>query len=248
VSHPSEEVTAVLEAAVESDPRVREEYVRLIGGDRHPVVLVGVVHDHPASVHRVEAVVDAVDPATVAVELPDLVVPGSGSQQGGDAGGEMAAAVRAAGEADVVGVDVPGRGAARAAVAELRDQDVSPGAALRALRSGGRLAWRAALGRLARAGVPGVPSTGDLERTQQYDLAPDAPPATQADHEADHLQASATLLRAFEPPAAVRLLDAIRERYMATRLRCHRTDGPVVAVVGYGHLDAVEAGLERESV
>jgi hypothetical protein len=45
-------------------------------GDEHAarVVLVGVVHDHPASVYRAGHVVDRVAPDAVAVELPGLAL------------------------------------------------------------------------------------------------------------------------------------------------------------------------------
>lgn len=236
-----------LDAVLDSDPRVSDEYVRLTGTADHPVVLVGVVHDHPASSHRVRAVIDAVAPDTVALELPSIMVPvlEAASKDADPVGGEMTAAIEAAESTPVVGIDLPGRGAGRALVTELRRRDASWRTVGRSLRVMGRLVAHSVLGRLAHAGVPGTPSLADLEFGHEYDLPANAAPREQAEHEAAHLRRSTTLLRAFEPPRATRILDAVRERQMAGRLRSLGERGSVVAVVGYSHLSGIERGLEK---
>ncbi|MFC3476464.1 hypothetical protein [Halobacterium litoreum] len=233
------------------DPRVSGEYVRVVeAGDGEPVVLVGVVHDHPASVHRAEAVVDALAPDVVALETPDALVSlfeQYAADDGEDAGGELSAAVRAAEtDASVVGVDVPGRRALGTLASTLRDADASLRTVARTLHGFGRLAVHTARGRLQAAGVP-ADWVGAVEHTQEYDCPSDATPTEQASHESGHVRRSTTLLRAFEPPAATRLLDAARERYMAGRLADLRADSLVVAVVGFSHLDGVEAGLAGDA-
>lgn len=248
----SESTTAVgkrLDAVIESDPRISEEYIRLIERTDTPVVLVGVVHDHPASIYRVEAVIEEVSPATVGIELPSLLVPvfEQHVDEGADIGGEMTAAITAAESASVVGIDVPGPGFIRALCAELLKEPADTGAIVRTLRETWRLTSNAVLARLAHEGVPGLPTVSDLEFGHEYDLPERPSPERQAEHEAKHVRRSTTLLRTFEPPAATRLVDQIRERHMARRLRELAVDGPLVGVVGHGHLDEIQAVLEEKS-
>lgn len=238
-----------LDDIIESDPRISEEYVRLVERPDTSVVLVGVVHDHPASIHRVETVIEAVSPTTVGIELPSLLVPVFEQHvaDGADVGGEMAAAIRAANSTAVVGIDVPGPGFLRALGAELRREGPGTGATIPALRETWRLTANAVLARLAHEGLPRLPTVSDLEFGHEYDLPARAPPEVQAEHEATHVRRSTTLLRTFEPPAATRVVDQIRERHMARRLRDLDGDGPLVGVVGHGHLDSIQAALEEKS-
>lgn len=237
----------VLDDANSDDPRLTPEYVRVIddaGGD--PVVLVGVVHDHPASVYRTRTVVDAVDPDVVALETPAALTSlfeTYAESPGVDAGGEMTAAVSAAESATVVGVDVPDRRSTGALASAIRNTDASPRTVARTVHGFGRLVVHTARGWLHAAGVPerlvGEPSGV----TQDYDCPPDATPRAQAAHESDHVRRTTTLLRSFDPPPATRILDDAREAYMARRIAELRTDGPVVAVLGFSHLDAVASKL-----
>jgi hypothetical protein len=55
-----------------ADPRLESAYLTTLDGGA--VTLVGVVHDHPASVARVRAVVARRRPDVVALELPPLAV------------------------------------------------------------------------------------------------------------------------------------------------------------------------------
>ncbi|WP_336035058.1 hypothetical protein [Halobacterium yunchengense] len=231
------------------DPRLAPKYVRVVdSGAAAPVVLVGVVHDHPASVYRARTVVDAVAPGAVALELPDALVDlfATYAERGDGVGGEMAAAVDAAGDATVVGIDAPNPGSLRALAAEARAADASPRDVARTVREFGRLAAETARGWLAAAGVPGEWVDGVPGGAQTFDCSAGDAPADQAAHEAAHVRRSTSLLRSFEVPAAARLLDAARERYMAERLAALGGQSAVVAVVGYSHLDAVADALAGE--
>ncbi|MFC6730282.1 hypothetical protein ACFQDG_16645, partial [Natronoarchaeum mannanilyticum] len=110
------------------DPRLDAEHVRRVPGARD-VFVVGVVHDHPASVHRVRSLVDAVAPDVVAVELPELAVPlyrayVENPDQSVDRGGEIADAIDAADGAEIAGIDAPSGRFLRALVRESRSEDV----------------------------------------------------------------------------------------------------------------------------
>lgn len=242
------EIDRRLAAACESDPRVNEKYVHHIDVTDPEIVLVGVVHDHPASIHRVEAIIDVLEPGTVAVELPDLLVSSFAAavETGDGVGGEMATAIRAADTTPVVGIDVPSRGTASSLATVLSAHRPGFTTTLRTLRSIGKMFGHAALGRLAHLGVPGLPAIRDLEHKQVYDIPDAAPAGVQAEHEATHLGRGTTLLRAFEPPPATRLMDAVREQHMADRLGTINGEDPVVAVVGYSHLDGIAAVLQKE--
>lgn len=241
------EIDERLAATYATDPRVSEEYVRHVTTDAGPIVLVGVVHDHPSSIYRVEAIIDEMDPGLVAVELPDLLVPSFAAaiEAGDSVGGEMSAAIRAS-HAPVLGIDLPSWSAGSAVVAAISANDPGLSTITRTIRSIGRMLGHTALGRLASLGVPGLPTIRDLEHNHVYDIPDDASPAVQADHEATHLDRSTTLLRAFEPPPATRLMDAIREQHMADKLWTMRQEESIVAVVGYSHLDGIVAALRDE--
>ncbi|WP_232702068.1 hypothetical protein [Halobacterium wangiae] len=234
-----------------ADPRLDEQYVRVIpaaDGD-HPVVVVGVAHDHPASVYRARTVAAELEPGTLALELPNVLVGlfESYAAAGGDEGGEMAGAIDATTADEIVGVDVPGRRSVGTLLSELRAADPDLDTAARAVYGFGRFVTHTALGRLREAGVPDRWVGSGFERTRTYDCAPSASPDEQAAHESAHLKRSSTLLRAFDPPQATRILDATRERFMGRRLAALRKESSVVAVVGYGHLDGIEAAVRADS-
>jgi len=225
------------------DPRLDGQYVRVIDATPEPVVLVGVVHDHPASVYRARRVVDALDPGVVALEAPNAVTPAfeaTAREADGATGGEMAAAVSAAGDADVVGVDAPGSGTLRSLAAVLAEERPSASAVAGTLRNLGRIGVHAARGRLRAAGVPERWLGGEFDRSQRYDCTANDPASEQASHEATELDRSTSLLRAFDPPPATRVLDAVRERQMGRRVGSLAVEDLVVAVVGFSHLDGVE--------
>jgi len=65
----------------------------------------------------------------------------------------------------------------------------------------------------------------------------------QAEDERACIDRANSMLSAFETPAAAAVRTTARERYMADRLTDLRAAGPVVAVVGMAHLDAVAGRL-----
>jgi hypothetical protein len=245
VSRSHNKFDTAVDAACDSDPRLGPEFVRTVNDGPSPVLLVGVVHDHPASMARVRTLVDRVEPDLIAIELPDILVPVV-EDASSELGGEMAAAVSVDATTPAVGIDVPGRGTGRSLLAELRTRDVSPGTLRETVRSLGTITARAVAGRLARLDLPVLPSLNSLEYGHQYGLDGDASPRQQAAHELSHLQRSRSLLETFEPPPATEFLDAIRERHMANRIANLRKKGSVVAVVGHGHLNAIGTALETD--
>lgn len=215
------------------------EYVRTLPD----LTLVGVVHDHPASVARVEAVLRDSSPETLALELPPLAIPlyrayaiddGFSSK----AGGEMSAAIRTS-AASVVGIDGPSRGFARVFHRYIEREHLDSGTLERlyeSVRTASKRAFRCRLAatRLGRRlGIEG-------ERPFAYDCDPDGDIEELAADERSHVS-MAQSATAFSPPHAVHR-DAIREDCMATSLR--ELPGPIVAVVGIDHLDGLVSRLE----
>jgi len=258
--------------AAPDDPRLHDEYVRTIPGDATAdapgdetnapstdgsadasgdVTLVGVVHDHPASAHRVRSLIDARDPATVALELSPLALPlfeayadAAGANGTGlpPHGGEMSAAIRAA-DCEVVGFDAPSSAFLRRLAARIREERPSPRTVARVLR-GVASVTRHAL--VCRAGAVLTRLTGRtvaLDRPVDHDCTAADPPAVQADDERRQASRSLSLTRAFETPEPVHLRDATREACMAAKLADLRREGDVLAVVGIDHLDGVTAEL-----
>jgi len=228
------------------DPRVNGDYVRRIASDgaRRGVLVVGVAHDHPASVYRVRALAAAAAPDVLALEMPPLALPllrRRARREGGPAGGEMSAAIRAAPGARCVGIDgIDGRFLLALADA-LREADGGVGTVGRVAERTGRIACRTAAcwlrGAVGAGGADPLPST-------TYGCPDD--PAAQADHERSHIDRCGSLLGAVEPSPAARSVDAAREACMARRIAALRAEGSVVAVVGWAHLDGVADRLGRE--
>ena len=233
----------------QSDPRLDEQRVRCLPGDEDgTVLLVGVVHDHPASVYRAVALVSAADPETLAVELPPLAT-GLFRLYARDRfvpprlGGEMSAAIQAAGDVRTVGIDAPNRRYLRRLVGRLWREspstDVLATVAKDALY-GYAHAVACRLGALVGSVTPLRPRVYDH---LTYDASVIDGPSVQADDEASHLSQRRVFLDAIEAPPAIELIDAVRDATMAERLSELRRDGDVVAIVGMEHLDPLEAAL-----
>jgi pheromone shutdown protein TraB len=223
---------------VAADERHCRHLVRPDGTD---LLVVGVVHDHPASVARVRRVCRRIDPDTLALELPRGSLPLYRRLAASDrpaSGGEMSAAVAAAPDARLASADpLDARfllGLARETLREERSLATARSVARRVLT----VARRAAGHRLA-ALAPGDPAPPETER---YDCA-NRTAEEQADHEAAHVSRCSLLAGATEAPPVVRVTDAARERRMAERLAAV-DGGTVVAVVGWSHLDALAERLD----
>lgn len=228
----------------DGDPRFDGEFVRELPGSgaRETVVLVGVVHDHPASKYRVGAAVGAVEPDVLALELPPVAIPlyeayADDPRTPPAFGGEMSTAIQAVDGEAVVGVDGPSAGfLARLAGTLSRDRPTS-GTARRVLRSLWTVSKRAAVCRLA-AGV--TRRTGvrlEVDAPTVYDCRWSDDPGAQAADERDQVRRARAVSNLFGTPDAVRVRETVREAHMAERLSSLRRDGVVVAVVGIDHLD-----------
>lgn len=228
---------------VAGDPRLEEARIEHVGG----VVLVGVLHDHPASTYRVQTVVDAVDPDVLALELPPLAVPlavhhAADERTPPTFGGEMSAAVQAGDTDRVVGIDGPSAGFLRCLAAELYAERAAPATVRRTVEALQSVVATALVRRLAAAVVALTavelavepPTTFDTDRTDD--------PARQADEERRRVETAQSMLEAFTSPPEATIRRAARERYMADRLAALDADD-AVAVVGQAHLNAVADSL-----
>lgn len=241
------DVTALL-TAPDADPRLDERYVRLLPGTetRGPVCLLGVVHDHPASVYRVARLVGALEPEVLALELPPLSVPlfVRYADQAHDAGppvlgGEMSAAIHAAGGARVVGVDAPNRAYLRRHLADVLADPPGLRVGLELLRdalAGSAQTVATALGALVATVTPIRPQLYDRI---EYGVSAAATPAEQAADEVAHLRRRRAFVDVVETPEHVSRVDAAREAAMAARIAGLARQGAVVAVVGVAHLDGL---------
>ncbi|WP_336344001.1 TraB/GumN family protein [Halalkalicoccus ordinarius] len=218
------------------------QYVRTLPG----VTLVGVVHDHPASVARVRSVIETTDHATLALELPPLAI-GLFEEYAADPretpafGGEMSAAI-AASDARVVGIDGPSRRFLRALVRHVAHDRPRRGELSRLLSATTRAVRHALSCRLAGSLARRTGIRVEVGSPRTYDCTPAGSLAEQADHERTQVSRARSVLRAFPSPELARR-DAVREDCMATSIANAREAGPVVAVVGIDHLDGLAARL-----
>lgn len=242
------------------DPRLTDEFWRAVPGDGDEpgtgdVLLAGVVHDHPASVHRVRALAAAFGPDTLGLELPPLAVPSerrlsgvggaerrlsgeNGAGHRAESAGEMSAAVATVPDAEVVGIDPVGpRFLGRLARNAWAD-DASLATVRHTLENVVGIARFAARARLDGWGSA-ARGSADAHSVSGGDTAD-----TQADDERTCVTRSRSLLAAFERPQADVLLDQTREETMAARIESLRADGSVLAVVGMDHLDGVTERLQ----
>lgn len=239
--------------AVLSDPRVDPDQLRVFDGpDGDPLLVVGCVHDHPASIYRVRSLVESLHPDVVAVELPGLAVPlfervGRDSGADSPSGGEMSAALAASAEigSRSAGIDTLDTRFARSLVAELRRESPSLGTLKQVFDAVSNVSGHALSCRLSAAlGRYGTP-TPVTKRAYEHDVDQSTSPTKQAADERRQLTRSLSVLRALERPVANDVVDTAREETMVANLRSLRTDGSVVAVVGFDHLSGITELLEE---
>lgn len=231
------------------DPRVTARYVECVAAEPGlgTVLLVGVVHDHPASTERVRRLLETVDPDVLALELPDLAVPlfrqyGRGGSTPPRLGGEMSAALQAAGDGvPAVGLDAPSWPYLRLLVRVLRDEDLEWSVMRAVARDLVGMVGHALACRFGAL----VPLRLRLYSPIAYDCSLRDPPSVQAHHETRHLTQQQTFLRAIVTPAATGLIDRVRDESMAGRLHSLRSSGDVVAVVGMEHLETLAIRLRE---
>ena len=240
-------------SANDADPRLTGEHVRTISGGSGTVTLVGVVHDHPASVYRVRRVVEALDPDRLALELPPLAVARSERHARGESlpavfGGEMGTAIEAARPGTAVGIDGPDLGFGRRLLAELRERRPAWGVVRDVIGDTISVTRRAIAcrvaavlpPRLARRLVTGSPVPHDADATDD--------PETQARDERRQIRRARAFSNAFgggRAGRATRFADGLREDHMAARLAALRREGDVVAVVGVAHLETLAESLRE---
>lgn len=227
-----------------AEPRLTEEHLRCVPGAEGTgtVLLLGVVHDHPASVFRVAHVLERLEPEVLALELPPLAVPlfrmyAADANNPPRLGGEMSMAVRTADGARAAGIDAPNRRYLQQLVSCLSADPPS----FRVARLVAKDLFFASLHALScRLGAfvgAMSPLRPRVYSPIQYETSLRDSPRDQAAHETSHLATQRAFLRAVEIPAARRLIDTARETSMADRLGELRRKGDVVAVVGMEHLD-----------
>ena len=226
------------------DPRLDERFVREVPHPTgHDVVLVGVVHDHPASVFRAETTVSAHDPDTVALELPPLAVPlfesYARAEREPSPGGEMTAAIRAAPDAHHVGIDALDHRFVRTLLGRARSEDASLATISSLSRKALAFSRTAVRCRVAALFEREPPLNAPGRGHHQYDCEPTDSPAVQAERERAHVSRCMALSQAIETPPAVGLTDETREACMASRLDSLRERGDVVAIVGIAHLEPI---------
>lgn len=228
------------------DPRLNDEYLRTVPGDddHGRVVLVGAVHDHPASQYRAASVVRDADPEVLALELPPLAVPlfeqyATGDRSPPAFGGEMSAAIQAAATDRVVGVDGPTAGFASRLVRTMYREDASLSTVRSSLRAFASVTRHAAVCRFVASVVAHTSLAIEVDPATSYETDRTDDPVDQATDERDHVRRAQFVLQAFGSSQSGELRDATREAHMADRIADLREDGDVVAVVGIDHLDPI---------
>ncbi|MFP8891412.1 hypothetical protein ACLI4U_16835 [Natrialbaceae archaeon A-CW2] len=240
------------------DPRVTDQFCRKLPGTPS-LILVGVVHDHPASIARVERILEATHPKTLALELPPAAVDlyrreACRSAPPERVGGEMTAAIRAATvntqsadenerpvTPEIVGIDGPNLSMIRRLCTRVLTERISLETTRRLLSGIGRATGTAVSCRVA-ATVSNATATTLTEPSLEYSCSPTDPPTTQATHERNHV-AGVNLFLDQGGSSATDYRDEAREASMIERLESVRNDGPVVAIVGVDHLETLADAL-----
>lgn len=237
------------------DPRITDQFVRQVTGPAD-LTLLGVVHDHPASVARVDRVLRRLEPATLALELPPAAVPlyrayarDGASEAPPRFGGEMSAAIRAAPDADVVGIDAPNWSFVRRLATRLIADRVSATTARRVVSSLSGATREALTCRVAATVTHATSMTVACDDPIDYECSHDDSPAVQATHERDHVAKVQALLASVDTDgSALAYRDETRERCMIDRLEeiGGEGEGRVVAVVGVDHLETLADAFAAE--
>lgn len=247
----------VPEHIVDEDPRITGEYVRAVAGADQTLVLVGVVHDHPASAYRVRTVIQSLDPAAIALELPPMAVPlfeqyAEDERTPPPFGGEMSAAIQAAPAAETVGIDRPTWTFGRRLLGNLVRDRPSAGTVRTLASNMFSTAKHAVLCRVA-ATVAAVTSIRlEVDAPIAHDTDWSDSPAAQARDEKRRIRQTRSFMNAVgtgDQSRASTFENVTREQHMAERLSGVGDEGTVVAVVGIDHLARIAERLEdRESV
>ena len=230
------------------DPRITGDHLRSIDTPTGTVTLVGVVHDHPASVFRVRTAVADRDPEVLALELPPLSLPlferhAEDTRTPPMFGGEMSAAIQAATTDRVVGIDGPTLPFLRRLAARLYREGGSLGTVRGVLDGLTSVTTNALRCRLAGSVAAMTSIRMEVGSPVTYATGRSDSPERQAEDEGRQIDRARAVMDAFEPSRASSFGDDVRETHMADRLAELRGDGDVVAVVGRHHLDRIAERL-----
>ncbi len=231
------------------DPRITGEHIRSVETPTGRVTLVGVVHDHPASVFRARTTVTERDPDVLALELPPLSLPiferyAEDTRTPPVFGGEASAAIQAAATDRVVGIDGPTPSFLRRLVATLYRDGGSLETALGVLDGLASVTKRAFRCRFAGALAAMTSVRVEVDSPVTHSIGRTESPERQAENEDRQIDRARAVMDAFEPSRASCFSDEVRESHMVDRLdRLRRDHDRVVAVIGRHHLEPVSEGL-----
>lgn len=236
---------------VGEDPRVSEEYVHRVAGKdgEGDVLLLGVVHDHPSSRHRVKEVVTGYEPDVLALEVAPLALSlfeavALGESWAPTAGDEMSDAIAAAPDARAVGIDGLDAGFFVTLTRAVYRERPSLSAVRALKRSVTAVAKEAVTYRLATVLGRHTSLRLSVGNPIEHDCDPMDPPAMQAADERRQTATSLAFLRSVQLPPQLAIRDEVREACMVRRLERLRQDGDVAAVVGLGHVEPLARELE----
>lgn len=229
----------------ETDPRLDTQCAKTFEGTdgSGAVTIVGVVHDHPASVYRARHVVSERDPDVLALELPPLAVPlyeayAAGEQSPPTFGGELSGAAQAARTDDIAGIDGPTLGFARRLGRRLWRNRASAATVSRSARSLLSITKTALACRLAAPVTARTGLTVAVGSPVHHETTGD-PADVQATDERRQIRTATAVVDAFETSPSSRYRTVSRESHMADRIEALRERGDVVAVVGAGHFESL---------
>jgi pheromone shutdown protein TraB len=233
------------------DPRTTGEYTRRSRGHSATgtVILLGVVHDHPASIYRVQKRVEALEPDVLALELSPIAVPlfeqyASVEQTPPVLGGEMSAAIQTASCDRIVGIDGPSTRFLGRLLHTLLREEGSPAAISAVSKRAASVTKYALLCRLAAHLAAATGMRVEVGGSTSHDCTRRDEPAVQAAEEHRQIRQAETLLETLSRSDASTYRARAREAHMVNRLSALRADGDVAAVIGVGHLDAVADRLD----
>ncbi len=228
------------------DPRITSQFIRGVAEWSGSLTLVGVVHDHPASVYRVRHVIEEADPDVLALELPPLSISTYKRYAGDDkvppaTGGEMSAAIQTATTDEVLGIDGPSTRYLGNVVRTLLKQP-DPILARNVLATFTSVTKSVIENRVRPKNTP-------RQSSLDFQAGQSDPPQVQAQHERQHIQKSRVLLDSLQEnrtKTALEVENSTRERHMVDRLQSSCRNRDAVAVVGIHHLEELETQLERQ--
>lgn len=238
----------------DDDPRINGEYVRNVPADADgdQVILVGVLHDHPASRIRARTMTDTADPDVLALELAPVSIPlfeqyAADGRSPPEFGGEMSAAIQAASTDRVVGIDGPTVTFSKRLIETLYRENASLSTIRKSLRGLAGATRQAITCRVAAEVSERTGVRLEVDAPVEHECTLRDHPERQAEDERQQVRRAASVLSALGSSRTVRFRDETREAHMADRIDDLRTEGSVVAVVGIDHLDPLTERLRKRS-